>query len=96
MSVPALLRPSIATPFTMDASPMIETTRRPLGFASLYPSPLSVSPRAMPTAVEIAVPAWPTEKRSYGLSRGSGKPAMPPRWRSFESSGYRPVSSLCG
>ena len=63
-SVPALLRPSIATPFTIDASPMIETTRRPFGFASVKPSPFRVSPRAMPTAVEIAVPACPTEKRS--------------------------------
>lgn len=38
---------------------------------------LRVSPRAMPTAVEMAVPAWPTRKRSKLLSAGSGKPDMP-------------------
>ena len=63
-SVPALFRPSIATPFTMLASPMITATRRPSVVSGLQPSPPRVSPRAMPTAVEMPVPAWPTEKRS--------------------------------
>ena len=76
---------------------MIVATRRPLGLVlGSYPSPLMVSPRAMPTAVEIPVPACPTRNRSYRDSLGSGNPAMPSRVRSFDSSGYRPVISLCG
>jgi hypothetical protein len=35
LSVPALFRPSMATPFTTEASPITETTRRPFGFVSL-------------------------------------------------------------
>ncbi len=88
-SVPALLRPSIATPLTMEESPMSATVLR-------CSSPLIWSPLAMPTAVEIAVPACPTEKRSYGDSEGCGNPDMPPFCRSLLSSGSLPVSSLCG
>ena len=36
------------------------------------------SPRAMPTAVLMAVPAWPTANRSYGDSSGAGNPAIEP------------------
>ena len=61
---PALFRPSIATPLTMLASPITTAVRRPAGFSGDQPSPASVSPRATPTAVEMPVPAWPTEKRS--------------------------------
>ena len=76
---------------------MSETTRRPSAlFSGSKASPFRVSPRAIPTAVEIAVPAWPTEKRSYSDSSGSGKPAMPSRVRSLSSIGKRPVSNLCG
>ena len=45
-NVPALFSPSIATPLTIDASPISVTTRRPSGCCSeSNPSPLSVSPR---------------------------------------------------
>ena len=52
--------------------------------------------KAIPTAVEMAVPAWPTLNRSKGDSRGSGKPDMPPRCRSLGRRCCRPVKSLCG
>ena len=46
--------------------------------------------------VLIAVPAWPTENRSYGDSSGAGKPLTEPFLRSLSNCSVRPVSILCG
>jgi hypothetical protein len=85
---PALFSASSDMPDTMLASP---TTATDLRF-----SPLSASPRQAPSAIEIAVPAWPEIIRSYGDSSLCGNPERPPFWRSVWKRSKRPVSSLCG
>ena len=52
----ALFMPSSARPLTIDASPTTATT--------LVSRPAAWSAQARPVAVEIALPAWPTAKRS--------------------------------
>ena len=92
--MPALFRPSIATPLTIEASPTRQTTRRPFGlFVGSNASALSESPRAIPTPVLIAVPACPTENRSYDDSAGRG--TRPCRARCAARAG-RDRSAVCG
>ena len=53
------------------------------------------SAAAKPAAAEIAVPAWPPPKASYGLSARSRKGASPPCLRIVSSRARRPVTILC-
>ena len=88
LSVPALLSPSKASPFTIEASPTTATT---LPFL-----PRTSARRAIPTAVLMAVPACPTANRSWADSNGFGKPLTDPFFRRVGNIPARPVSILCG
>ena len=57
--------------------------------------PCICSPSAIPIAVAIEVPAWPTANWSYTLSPGSGNPLVPPACRSRSNSPFLPVMILC-
>jgi hypothetical protein len=69
LSVPALLSPPSPRRSRSTHRRSARPRADPSGIARHQtPHLLSVSPRAMPTAVEIAVPACPTLNRSYGDS----------------------------
>ena len=87
-STPALFMASKAMPAVMAPSPITAMARR---F-----SPLRLAAMAMPRAAEMLVEECAVPKVSYGLSLRTGKPEMPPSWRSVAMRSRRPVRILCG
>jgi hypothetical protein len=83
---PALFIPSYERPQVRAPSPTTATT--------LKCSPERSRAVAMPSAADMAVPAWPAPKWSCGLSSRRRKPEMPPAVRSVGKRSFRPVSSF--
>src|SRR5574344_64346 len=84
--VPALFRPSKASPPVIAPSPIRATT------FSLRPCSLAAS--ASPRAADIEVEECPTPNASYSLSLLLGKPLMPPWVRRAPNFSLRPVRIL--
>ena len=83
---PALFIPSYDRPHVIAPSPTTATT--------LCASPRRSRAVAMPSAADIAVPAWPAPKWSCALSDRLRKPEIPSRWRRVGNGSFRPVSSF--
>ena len=78
-----LLSASRLVPFDSDASPTTATT--------CSSPPRAVRAAAMPSATEIATPAWPATAASARDSAGLGKPEMPSSRRKVSKRSARPV-----
>ena len=85
--IPALFRPSNASPPVIAPSPISATT-----FSS---RPMILAAHAKPRAAEIEVDECPVPKQSYSLSLRLGKPLIPPSVRSVLKASRRPVRILC-
>ena len=66
----------------------------PTTATTLWSSPLRSRAVAMPSAADMAVPAWPAPNWSCSLSVRLRKPEMPSVWRSVGNASLRPVSSF--
>ena len=83
---PALFIPSYERPQVSAPSPTMATT--------LLSPPRRSRAMAMPSAADMAVPAWPAPNWSCALSERLRKPESPPVWRRLGNSALRPVSSF--
>ncbi len=83
---PALFIPSYERPQVSAPSPTMATT--------LWSSPRRSRAVAMPSAADIAVPAWPAPNWSCSLSLRLRKPEMPSHCRRVGNDSLRPVSSF--
>ena len=83
---PALFIPSYERPQVSAPSPTTATT--------LCCSPFRSRAVAIPSAADIAVPAWPAPKWSCSLSLRLRKPEIPSRCRRVGNGSSRPVRSF--